>query len=108
MPEPYEIRFTTRASDDLTSICSYIERDSAQNAASVARRLIEAIDSLVSLPHRYRIHEHRRDPAKTVHAMPVPPFIVYYRVLDRRLTVEIVAVRHGRRRQPQRFREQTS
>lgn len=105
MPEHYEIRFTPRAADDIISICCYIEQDSPQSAAIVARSLVEAIDSLDFLPHRYRIHEHRKDPAKTVHAMPVPPFIVYYRVQDSRLTVEIVAVRHGSRRQPQRFRE---
>jgi plasmid stabilization system protein ParE len=66
--------------------------------------LLDGIDSLEILPSRYRIHEHRKEQAKTVHAMPVPPFIVYYRVVEARHMVEVVAVLHGSRRQPRRIR----
>ena len=38
-----------------------------------------------------------------VRRMPVPPFLVYYRVNDDTKTVDIVAVRHGARRQPRTF-----
>lgn len=85
------------------AICTYIEQGSPQNAAGVAKRLLDAIDSLDLLPRRYKVHEHRRDPAKTVHAMPVPPYIIYYRVVDRNQVVEVVSVLDGRRRQPHRF-----
>ncbi len=104
MPDRYRVRITRRASDDLIGICTYIERDSPQNAASVAQELLDAIDSLSLFPYRYRVHENRKDPAKTVHAMPVPPFMVYYRVVVPHDLVEVIAVRHGRRRQPRRFR----
>ena len=100
----YRVRMTTRASNDIMAICGYIERDSPQNAAGVARELIDAIDSLDLFPQRYKVHERRRDPSKTVHSMPVPPFIVYYRVRDSEQVVEVIAVLHGARRQPRRFR----
>ena len=77
MPDGYCVIILPRASADLVEICSYIEQDSPQNAAVVAERLIDAIDSLTELPHRYEVHEHRKDPAKAVRSMAVPPFIIY-------------------------------
>jgi plasmid stabilization system protein ParE len=104
LPERYRVIIPPKASNDLVEICAYIEQDSPQNAASVAQMILDAIDSLDILPHRFKVHEHRRDPAKTVRSMPVPPFIVYYRVDDVRHAVRILHVRHGHRRQPRRFR----
>ena len=104
MPDRYRVQTMPRASGDIVGICSYIEKDSPQNAASVAQMLVDAIDSLEILPHRYKVHERRKDPAKTVRSMPVPPFIVYYRVVDRLRAVEILTVRHGHQRQPRRFK----
>lgn len=104
MPDHYRVRIVPRASDDIVGICTYIEQQSPQNAASVARELLAAIDSLEIFPHRFKVHENRKDPTKTVHSMPVPPFIVYYRVVDRLRIVQVVTVRHGSQRQPKRFR----
>ena len=103
MPDRYSVIILPRAADDLAGICSYIEQRSPQNAALVAQRLISAVDSLDILPRRYKVHDHRKDPAKTVHSMPVPPFLVYYRVDIRLKTVRILTVRHGSRRQPRRL-----
>jgi plasmid stabilization system protein ParE len=104
MPDRYRIRTMPRASNDIVAICSYIESVSPDNARRVAQRLINAIDSLEILPHRYKVHEHRKDPAKTVHSMPVPPFIVYYRVVDRLRAVEVLTILHGHQQQPKRFK----
>ena len=104
MPDRYRIIILPSAADDLVAICGYIERESPQNATLVARRFIDAVDSLSVLPRRYKVHEHRKDRAKNVHSMPVPPFIVYYRVDDVHLTVRVLTVRHGSRRQPRRFK----
>jgi len=103
LPDRYSVIILPRAADDLASICSYIEQRSPQNAALVAQRLISAVDALDILPRRYKVHEHRKDPAKTVHSMPVPPFLVYYRVDIRQKTVRILTIRHGSRRQPRRL-----
>src|SRR5262249_25061826 len=106
MPAHYSVIILPRATKAITDICSFIEQEqkSPQNAALVARRLIAAIDSLEFLPHRYRIHEHRQDPAKTVRSMPAPPFVIYYRIDDVNQTVRVLTVWHGARRQPKRFR----
>lgn len=93
-----------RASRDLLGICSHVEKHSPQNASGVAQVLLDAIDSLEIFPLRYKVHEHRKDPAKTVHSMPVPPFIVYYRVIERLSVVEILTILHGHRKQPGRIR----
>ena len=104
MPDRYGIRITPRASRDLLEICTYIEKDSPRNASAVAQKLLHAIDSLDILPRRYKVHEHRKNPELTVHSMPVPPFIVYYRVVDRIRYVEVLTVLRGSRKQPRRFR----
>lgn len=104
MPTQYRVILTPRASESIVAICTRIELDSPQNAARVAEVLVGSIDSLEQLPHRYKVHEHRRDPRMTVRSMPVPPFIVYDRVVEGRQAVEVIAVRHGSRRQPKRFK----
>jgi plasmid stabilization system protein ParE len=104
MPDPYRVLIPPKAAAELTEICAYIEKQSPQNAAKVAQNIVHAIDSLDLLPHRCKVHEGRADPALTVRSMPVPPFIVYYRVDDRRRAVRILSIRHGARRQPKRFK----
>lgn len=104
MADRFRIIILPKASRDIVSICSYIEQHSPQNASSVAQQIVNAIDSLDFLPARYKVHEHRVDPAKTVHALPVPPFIIYYRVDETQQAVRILTIRHGSRRQPKRFK----
>jgi plasmid stabilization system protein ParE len=60
--------------------------------------------SLAQLPHRFTVHENRKDPALTVRSMPVAPYLIYYRTDDDRRIVRILTVRHGHRRQPRRIR----
>ena|ERR1041385_6823497 len=103
MPDRYRIIVLLEASNDLTAIFDYIEQHSPQNAVTVARRLVDAIDSLDRFPHRCKIHVSNSDPQRVVHSMPVGPFIIYYRVLEARGAVEIMTIRHGARRQPRRF-----
>jgi len=56
--------------------------------------------SLESLPHRYPIYQGRHRPSEVVRRMPFWPYLIYYIVDDRNLRVEIITVRHGKRRQP--------
>jgi len=100
MAEHYHVIIEPRASSDLISIYAYIEKDSPQNAASVSQMLFDAIDSLEFFPHRYKVHRWRRNPMRVVRSMPVPPFIVYYRILEPHHAVQVLTVRHGAQRQP--------
>jgi plasmid stabilization system protein ParE len=104
MPDQYHIIISPRATCELTEICGYIQGESPSNAALVATRLVNSIDSLEQLPHRYEVHEHRRDPRKTVHSMAVPPFIVYYRIDEISRAVGVLSIKHGAQQQPKRFK----
>lgn len=103
MPAHYRVIILPRASADLQGIYAYIEQDSPQNAASMTRTLIDAIDSLEQLPFRYKVHAPARDPSRVVRSMPVPPYLVYYRVDEVRRVVRVLTIRHGSQRQPKRF-----
>lgn len=103
MAERYRVTITPRAIEELMSICSYVELESPQAAAAIAQDLLDAIDSLVLFPRRFKVHERRKEAGKIVHSMPVRPFLVYYRVDDRNSLVEVLSVRHGKRLQPKRF-----
>ena len=103
MPATYSVIVVPRAFSDLDEILDYISKNSRQNAVTTVDRLWRAMQSLALLPHRFKVHEGRKDPEKAVRSMPVAPFIVYYRVDDERQVVRIIHVRHGHRRQPRRF-----
>jgi plasmid stabilization system protein ParE len=105
MPRTYRVIVLPEAFDDLDRIIGHIAPDSPQNAATTLDRLWEACQSLALFPHRHRVYQHRADTAKTVHAMPQPPFMIYYRVDEARGTVRVLTVRHGARRQPRRFKK---
>ncbi len=103
MPDRYRIRIMPEASFDLMGISEFIEQDSPKNAASVIEGLIRAIDALEQFPHQYKVHRSYKDANRIVRSMPVAPFVVYYRIKEPHRSVEVLPVRHGRRRQPNRF-----
>jgi addiction module RelE/StbE family toxin len=100
MTPVYRIRITPRALKELQGIFDYIERDSPQNAASMIRKLMDAIDSLDILPHRYNVPRTGFVRGRRIRSMPVPPYLVRYRIDDRNLMVFVLRVRHGARRKP--------
>ncbi|HEX4797412.1 MAG TPA: type II toxin-antitoxin system RelE/ParE family toxin [Humisphaera sp.] len=103
MLDRYRIIILPRASADIAEAHAYIERDSPQNATAVVRRLIQTIDSLELLPHRFKVYRASRNAARVVRSVPVPPHILYYRVVERDKVVLILTIRHGARRQPRSF-----
>jgi plasmid stabilization system protein ParE len=54
MADTHRVLITADALADLQAIAAHIRRDSPQNAAAVAERIIDAIDSLESMPTRFR------------------------------------------------------
>ena len=82
MPDEYAVRISREASADLEAIHAYIERHSPQNAALVVGRILKNIESLELLPRRYKVHRRSSSLGFAVHAMPVPPYVVYYCVVD--------------------------
>ena len=104
MPTAYRVIVLPEAFDDLDRITEYIKKDSPKNAAAVLERLWKATETLSLFPHRYKVREYRRDRTKAVRSMPVPPFIMYYRVDDVLHAVRVLTIRHGSQKQPRRFK----
>jgi len=95
---PMKAVWSPRAIRHLTALRGYIARDSEQNSAAVAERLLRAIDVLKTQPGIGR-------PGRVVGTRELViadiGLIVPYRVRDGRL--DIIAVFHGRQRWPDRL-----
>jgi toxin ParE1/3/4 len=100
----YRVILLPEVYDDINRIIDYILPNSPENAAHVADIILNAAKSLSSLPKRYAVHQHRKDPDKTTRAMPVSSFILYYRIIESHRAVKVLTVRHGARRQPRGFK----
>ena len=103
MQDSHRVILTAEALSDLQAIAAHIRKQSPQNAALVAERLLDTIDSLAALPTRFKVVGKSRRRGTPVHAVVVRPHIIYYRVDDRPAAVYVLHVRHGARRQPRRF-----
>jgi toxin ParE1/3/4 len=100
MPDTYEVRISPRALADLEAIFGYIQGHSPQNAAAMVGKLLDAIDGLDILPRRFNVPRVGFVRGRQVRSMPVPPYLVRYRIDEKRKTVFILRVRHGARRRP--------
>jgi len=105
MAQRYRVIISPAVTSELAEIYAYIERDSPQNASAMISALVDAIDSLEILPQRHPVYRGKRQPSEAVRRMPVPPYLIYYRVNEPHLAVDILRVRHGARRQPRRFND---
>lgn len=98
MPDIYRVRLTIRVSHQLQEIFDYIAVDSDSNAARMIERILDAIDGLEMLPHRYKVVEDTDVLGEEVRSMPVRPYLVRYHVDESSHVVTILSVRHGARR----------
>ena len=103
MPDTHRIILTAQALLDLSKIASYVRQNSPQNAAAIAERILDAINSLAFMPDRFKRAGVSKGRGSSVHAVVVRPFIVYYRVEEQCAAVYILHIRPGSRRQPRRF-----
>jgi len=90
-----KVIWSRRAIRHLVALREYIEKDSQQNAALVAKRLLAAVELLRTQPETGR-------PGRVVGTrelvVPDTPYIIPYRV--RRDRLELIAVFHGRQKWP--------
>jgi len=88
-----KIVWSHRAIGHLVSLRAFIAKDSEQNAALVAQRILNAIELLQTQPGMGR-------PGRVVGTrelvVPNTPYVIPYRV--RRDRLELVAVFHGRQK----------
>jgi plasmid stabilization system protein ParE len=99
----YRVIIMPRAGDDLEKIFDHIAKDSIDNAASMIRRILDAIELLRDIPHRTIVRGRRGKKRDQVRTVVVKPYVVYFRVVDEEQVVHIVHVRHGARRRPRRL-----
>src|SRR5207302_3208854 len=100
MPQRYRIRLTQRALFDLEEIHANIAQDSPQNAASMIKKILDAIDLLEIFPHRTVVQRQTAKLKYPVRSLPVRPYVIYFRVIDDEGVVVIRHIRHGARRPP--------
>jgi len=90
-----KVIWSRRAIRHLVHLREYIEKDSEQNAALVAKRILEAVNLLQAHPEMGR-------PGRTLGTrelvVPNTPYIIPYRI--RRERLELIAVFHGRQKWP--------
>jgi plasmid stabilization system protein ParE len=103
MPDRHRIILTADAFFDLEGIAVFIRQHSPQNASKVADSILNAIDSLATMPNRFKRVCISKKRGSAVHAMVVRPFIIYYRIEYDLASVHILNFRHGSRRKLQGF-----
>ena len=103
MSDTHRIIITDDALSELEGIARYIRQHSPQNAANVAAKILDSIDSLALMPNRFRQVGKSKKRGTEIRAMLVRPYIVYYRIEDDSLVVFVLTIRHASQRQPRRL-----
>lgn len=93
-----KVVWSRRAISHLAHLREYIKRDSAQGAAQVAARILEAVELLQIHPEMGRVG---RILGTRELVVPGTPYIIPYRV--RRERLELIAVLHGHQKWPSKF-----
>lgn len=94
-PTEYRVIISPSAFAQLDAILSYIGRSSPQNAAGVVDRIMRDISGLRHFPQKYAVARGARSADPDVRCMPVPPFLVDYRIDEAVLVVRVLGVIHG-------------
>jgi plasmid stabilization system protein ParE len=98
MEQRWRIVMSPESGGDLEAIYQRIARDSALNAQQMCKRILEAIEGLAILPFRAVYQRTSKKLNMPVRALPVPPFVIYFRVVEAENIVNILTIRHGARR----------
>jgi plasmid stabilization system protein ParE len=100
---PYRVIFAATAVKDLDHIAGSLASVATDAVASdVVKGILAEIESLNPFPRRDVVTP--QPPAKwPVRSLPVPPYMVYFRVDDDSRVIRVVRVRRGSRRPLRRF-----
>ena len=100
MPAQYLVIFSEQSLSDLKAISDYISEQAPLTAPRFIEKLLDSVESLEFLPHRYKVAQARNVRPGGVRIMPVASYLVYYRVIENKKAVRVLRVRHGARRRP--------
>ena len=93
-----KVLWSRRAIRHLIALRNLVAKDSEQNAAEVAKRILDAVELLPSHP---ALGRPGRLPGTRELIVPNTPFVIPYRF--RRERGELIAVFHGRQRWPEKL-----
>ncbi len=91
------VRWTPTALRDLESMHAYILQDNATAADAVVERMLGGIEALSQHPEMGRTGR-----VSATRELVLPPMVIAYRL--RRGALEILAIIHGARRWPDKFK----
>ena len=94
----YQLLFTQRALNDLAEIIGHIAGDDDEAASLFGNALLDHVDLLTRFPRMGSTIRKRSRVRKLLHS----PILVYYRIREDKLVVEVLHFRHGSRK-PARF-----
>ncbi len=100
MIRTYSVVMTDRATKNLRAIAAFIGATSPHAASSLISDVMSAIRTLDATPYRYAPPRGRKFRNPNIRSMPVPPYLVRYRIDERLRTVFVTRVCHGARRSP--------
>jgi plasmid stabilization system protein ParE len=76
--EAYRLIIAPKAAGDLAAIHDFIAKNSPENAARAAKRIMAAMELLQDVPHRAAIALQPKGLAHPVRSVVVFPYIVYF------------------------------
>ncbi len=103
MTPQYRIAYSPNAYAALAEIYSYIARDSPHNAEGMIERILAAIDLLGYFPKRQKVWRAAQRFDGSVYSLPVPPYVIFFRISEQESVVRVAHIRHGARRPLTRF-----
>lgn len=92
----YKVILLPEALSDLEALHAYIAKESPDNAAKVAGRILDAIEKLALMPRRYAAVRTRRRLSYELRSIVVRPYKVFYSVEGQ--AVYVRTIRHSARR----------
>jgi len=99
----YRIAYSPAAVAALAQIYAYIAQDSPQNAEGMMERILASIDMLGHFPRRQKVWRAGQRLEGMVYSLPVPPYMIFFRISEHESVVRIAHIRHGARRPLKRF-----
>ena len=98
MTPRYRIEYSPKAYAEIAAIFAYIAQDSVDNAEAMVDKIVAAIDLLGTVSHRQRVFDPLGRLGGEVFSLPVPPYMVFFRISEELLVIQIARIRHGARR----------
>jgi toxin ParE1/3/4 len=92
----FQVEITEPAIADLAEIVSYIARDNPDAASALGNNLLDSALSLAQTPYKGS----RYGQLAGIQKLTLSPFKIFYRVNERKESIEVLRVWHSARKEP--------